>query len=166
MASISIVVRDKTPEETEISNLLKLATVQAGDKDYESAIESLRRAYSLMETVSTEWPIRTYFRLARYLHLSGKYHEAIDWLQNLHDNVDSASDAREALYKEWGWMQGRNKPAKIPKTLRNNLRKIFKQEIGLYMERQEKIENRLKKQEESKKKVRSSSTSKEHAKKT
>lgn len=165
MASITIVARDKTPKETEISNLLKLATVQAGDKDYQSAIESLRRAYSLMETVSTEWPIRTYFGLARYLHLSGKYHEAIDWLKNLHDNVDSASDAREALYKKWGWMQG-NKPAKIPKTLRNNLRRIIKQEICLYMERQEKIENRLKKQEESKEKVRSSSTSKEHAKKT
>ncbi|QXP85766.1 tetratricopeptide repeat protein [Methylococcus sp. Mc7] len=158
MASISIVVRDKTPEETEISNLLKLATAQAGDKDYDSAISSLRRAYSLMETVSTEWPITTYFRLARYLHLSDRYPEAIEWLQDLHDNLDSRCDAREALYKEWGWMQGRNKPAKISKTVRNNLRRTIKQEIALYKERQQKIEQRAEKREKGK--MRSSVASK------
>lgn len=150
MASISIVVRDKTPEEAEISNLLKLATAQAGDKDYDSAIGSLRRAYSLMETVPTEWPITTYFRLARYLHLSGRYREAIEWLQDLHDNLDSRCNAREALYKEWGWMQGRNKPAKISKTVRNNLRRIIKQEIALYEERQRKILRKAEKHEKGK----------------
>lgn len=143
MTTISIIARDKTAEETKISDLLKLATVQAEDKDYDSAIDSLRCAYSLMETVATEWPIRTYFRLARYLHLSGRFAEALDWLKNLHDNVDSTCNAREQLYKEWGWMQGRNQPAKISKTLRNNLRRVVKQEIELYMERQHKIEQRL-----------------------
>lgn len=142
MVEISIVRRDKTPEETEISNLLKLAMTQAGDKGYDSAINSLRRAYSLMEKVSTEWPINTYFRLARYLHLSGKYQDAIDWLQGLHDSVDSVCDAREALYKEWGWMQAGNKPAKISKTLRNNLRRTIKREIQLFTGRQRKIEQK------------------------
>ncbi len=136
MVSISIIARDNTLEKQEISNLLKLATVQAGDKDYNSAIESLTRAYSLMTTVATEWPISTFFRLARYLHLSGRYPEALDWLQNLHDNLDSKCDAREKLYKEWGWMQGGNKAAKIPKKIRNNLRREIEQEIDLYKERQ------------------------------
>ncbi len=143
MTTISIIARVKTEEETKISDLLKLATVQAEDKDYDSAIDSLRCAYSLMETVATEWPIRTYFRLARYLHLSGRFAEALDWLKNLHDSVDATCNAREQLYKQWGWMQGRNKPAKISKTLRNNLRRIIKQEIELYIERQKKIEQRL-----------------------
>lgn len=154
MASISIVVRDRTPEETEISNLLKLATAQAGEKNYDAAIASLKRAYSLMEAVATEWPINTYFRLARYLHLSGKYLEALDWLQRLHDNVDASCDAREALYKEWGWMQGRSKPSTISKTLRNNLRRAVKQEISLYIERQRKIDLKKKKQEEPQEKLR------------
>lgn len=142
MVEISIVLRDKTPEETEISNLLKLATTQAGDKDYDSAINSLQRAYLLMENAPTEWPISTYFRLARYLHLSGKYHEAIDWLQRLHDNVDSACAARESLYNEWGWMQAGSKPLKISKTVRNNLRRMVKREIQLFTERQRKMEQK------------------------
>lgn len=146
MASISIVLRDDTQEETEISNLLKLATVQAGDKDYDSAIKSLERAYSLMPTVAAEWPIKTYFRLARYLHLSGKYNEALDWLQELHDSVDLRCDAREVLYKEWGWMQSAGRSATISKTLRNTQRKLIKQEITLYKERQRKVEERLLKQ--------------------
>lgn len=150
MANTSIIVRDKTPDETEISNLLKCATAQAGDKDYDSAIGSLRRAYSLMETASTEWPINTYFRLARYLHLSGRYPDAIEWLQDLHDKLDLRCDAREVLYKEWGWMQGRNKPAKISKTVRNNIRLTIKQEIGLYKERQRKIEQKAEKREKEK----------------
>lgn len=150
MAIRSIVVRDKSAEELEISNLLKLATARAKDKDYDSAISSLRRAYSLMETVSAEWPITTYFRLPRYLHLSGRYPEAIEWLQDLHDKLNSRCDAREALYKEWGWIQGRNKPAKISKIVRNNLRRIIKQEIALYMERQRKIEQRAEKRDKGK----------------
>ena len=51
---ISIGVRAKTPQELEISSLLKKATVQAKEKDYDAAIAGLLRAYSLMETVGTE----------------------------------------------------------------------------------------------------------------
>lgn len=148
MVNISIVARDNTREEKEISDLLKLATAQAGDKDYDSAIQSLKRAYSLMATVSTEWPISAYFRLARYLHLSGKYLDALDWLQQLHDNLDFTCDAREQLYKKQGLMQSGNKPARISKTIRNNLRREVNDEISLYKERQHKIEQRLEKQKE------------------
>lgn len=138
--NISIVSRDKTAKETEISDLLKLATVHADNKDYDSAISVLRRAYFLMEGEGAEWPIRTFFRLSRYLHLSGRYDEALEWLGNLHDNMDSKCDAKERLYKEWGWTQGNGKPMKISKALRNNLRGIIKREIALYKERQLKIE--------------------------
>ena len=68
-------------------------------------------AYSLMEVVSTEWGIKAYFRVARYYHLAGRYEDALSLLQKLHDNVDIAADAREKLYKEWGWMQ-KGGPAK------------------------------------------------------
>jgi len=128
-----------------ISDLLKLATSQANDKDYPSAITSLRRAYALMETASTEWPEKTYFRLARYLHLSGDYEGAISWLQQLLDGFDARCDAREQLYKQWGWMQGGGKPATIPKSVRNNVKREIKDEIALFKEREEKIQERLKK---------------------
>ena len=127
-----------------IADLLKQATAQAGDKHYEEAIATLRDAYARMETASQEWPIETYFRLGRYLHLSGHYEEAVAWLRQLHDTLDARYDAREQIYKQWGWMQGRGKPAKIPKTVRNAERKIIKREIEVYAERQAKIEARKK----------------------
>jgi hypothetical protein len=123
MFSTGAIVRDKAADETEISSLLKLATTQAGEKSYGEAVSSLRRAYSLMQFVATEYPIATYFRLERYLHLSGDYETTIQWLQGLYDSLDDRFSAREALYEHWGWRQSGNKPVKISKTLRNNIRK-------------------------------------------
>lgn len=125
----------------EIRELLKRATAQAKEKYYDSAIESLLRAYHLMETCSTEWPIKTYFRAARYHHLAGRYEEALNWLQGLHDNVDAKADAREKLYKEWGWRQ-KGGFAKVSKRVRNAYRKVIKDEIELLNTRQRKIEQR------------------------
>jgi len=125
----------------EIRDLLKQATIHANDKDYDTAIASLSRSYGLMTTCSTEWPIKTYFRLARYHHLAGRYQEARDWLQGLYDNVDLTADAREQLYKKWGWRQ-KGGFAKISQTLRNNYRKIIDDEIVLLNTRQRKIEHR------------------------
>ena len=145
MPSISIVARDPTPAEAEISDLLKQATAQADDKDYDAAVASLRRAYSLMESVATEWPIRTYFRLARYLHLSGNYDAAVQWLRSPLDNLDQRFDAREALYKEWGWMQSKGKYATISKEVRKNVKNVIRNELVVFAERQHKIEARAKK---------------------
>lgn len=128
----------------EISNLLKKATVQANDKDYDAAIVSLSKAYGLMATCSTEWPPKTYFRLARYHHLAGRYEEALSWLQGLYDDVDTTADARELLYKEWGWRQ-KGGFAKVSKTQRNTYRKIIDDEIVLLNMRQRKIEQRARK---------------------
>lgn len=126
----------------EIRDLLKKATVQANDKDYDTAIASLSRAYELMATCSTEWPIKTYFRLARYHHLAGRYEEARAWLQSLYDNVDKAADARELLYKHWGWMQARDQFAKISQKLRFNRKNTIADEIDLLNTRQRKIEKK------------------------
>lgn len=131
--------------EEEISTLLKLATSQANEKDYESAIASLRRAYALMESASTEWPMKTYFRLARYLHLLGDFEGSISWLQQLLNGLDAHCDAREQLYKQWGWMQSGGKPATIPKSLRSNMKREIKEEITLFKGREKKIQERLKK---------------------
>ncbi|MGZ8236347.1 MAG: hypothetical protein ACXWTY_00555 [Methylobacter sp.] len=128
----------------EIRNLLKRATVQANDKDYDAAIGSLSKAYALMTTCSTEWPIKTYFRLARYHHLADRYEEALSWLQGLYDDVDITADARELLYKEWGWRQ-KGGFAKVSKTQRNTYRKIIDDEIVLLNTRQRKIEQRASK---------------------
>lgn len=126
----------------EIRELLKRATAQAKEKYYDSAIESLLRAHHLMETCSTEWPIKTYFRVARYHHLAGRYDQALDWLQALHDNVDAKADAREKLYKEWGWRQ-KGGFSKVSKRLRDAYRKVIEDEIELLNTRQRKIEQRL-----------------------
>jgi hypothetical protein len=128
----------------EIRNLLKRATVQANDKDYDAAIGSLSKAYALMTACSTEWPIKTYFRLARYHHLADRYEEALSWLQGLYDDVDITADARELLYKEWGWRQ-KGGFAKVSKTQRNTYRKIIDDEIVLLNTRQRKIEQRARK---------------------
>lgn len=136
--------RAKTPQELEISALLKKATVQAKDKDYDAAIAGLLRAYSLMETVYTEWGIKPYFRVARYHHLAGRYEDALSWLQGLYDNVDASFDAREKLYEKWGMMQ-KGGPLKIPKLVRDNYRNVIRKEIDLLMTRQQKIEQRLSK---------------------
>ncbi len=141
--SATVVARDRTEAEEEIGRLLRHATSQADHKDYEAAIDSLMLAYRLMDEVPTEWPIRTYFRLARYLHLSGKYEQAMQWLHQLHETLDAWYDAREALYKTWGWMQGRNKPASVPKAVRKNLRSLIENEIALYARRQRNIEQKL-----------------------
>ena len=125
----------------EIKDLLKRATAES-DNDYALAILTLHKAYSLMDFCQTEWPIETYFRLSRYMHLSDRYHEAIDWLQNLHDTVDTKSDEREVLYKKWGIRTNRNRFAKIKKSERNTKRKIIKREIELYQKRQQKIEEK------------------------
>lgn len=145
MQSISIIARNPTDQKTKISDLLKQATAQAGNKDYEAAITSLRCAYSLMESVAIEYPITTYFRLARYLHLSGNYAEAVQWLRYLLDSLDARFDAREALYKQWGWMQSRNKYATIPKVVRNNVKRQIKRELEVFAERQRKIEAKISK---------------------
>ena len=129
---------------TEIRKLLKKATVHAKEKDYDSAIVSLLKAYRLMETCSTEWGIRTYFRAARYHHLAERYDDALNWLQTLHDNVDTTADAREELYKKWGWMQ-KGGPSKVSKKIRDTYRKIINNEIELLMTRQQKIEQRARK---------------------
>lgn len=145
MFSTGIIVRDKAADETEISSPLKLATTQAGEKSYGEAVSSLRRAYSLMQFVATEYQIATCFRLARYLHLSGDYEAAIQWLQGLYDSLDDRYNAREALYEHWGWMQSENKPVRTSKTLRNNVKKMFKREIEVFSDRQLNIKSRLQK---------------------
>jgi tetratricopeptide (TPR) repeat protein len=139
-------------DEDKISELLKLATVQARDKDYDAAIHSLELAYDLMETVGTEWPIKTYFRLPRYLHLSGQFDEAITWLQEFLENLDSRCDAREELYREWGWMQKGKKPATIPKSARSKLRRSVREEIAVFKEREKKIRERNRKKASAKSK--------------
>jgi hypothetical protein len=124
----------------EIRDLLKNATVQANTKDYDAAIVSLSLAYELMATCSTEWPIKTYFRLARYHHLAGRYEDARDWLKSLYDNVDKVADARELLYEQWGWMQTRDKFAKVSPERRYNSKNTIADEIDLLTARQRKIE--------------------------
>jgi tetratricopeptide (TPR) repeat protein len=109
----------------EISELLKLATAQANRDEYDAAIASLRMAYALMESETIAWPIETLFRLARYLHLSGRYAEAMDWLNHLHGTVDARFDARERLNKACGLM-----PWKLPKALRKIEKGIIKEEIA------------------------------------
>ena len=122
----------------EIRELLKKATALANTKDYEAAIKCLLRAYELMASCSTEWGIKAYFRAARYYHLAGRYDDARAWLQQLHDNVDTTADAREVLYKKWGWRQ-KGSFAKISKTIRNNYRELIWAEINLLNARQAKI---------------------------
>jgi tetratricopeptide (TPR) repeat protein len=131
-------------DHAEIRELLKKATAQANEKNYDSAIASLLRAYELMKTCSTEWGIKTYFRVARYHHLAGRYEEALQWLLQLHDNVDADADARELLYKVWGWRQ-KGGFAKISKTLRSTSKRLIKEEIELLKTRQQKIETRKQK---------------------
>lgn len=121
-----------------IRELLKNATNQAREKEYDSAITSLLTAYELMKTCSTEWGTKVYFRVARYQHLAGRYDEALRWLQQLHDNVDAYADAREVLYKKWGWMQ-KDGFSKISGALRNKQREIIQAEIELLNTRQAKI---------------------------
>lgn len=104
-----------------------------------------------MENAPTEWPVKTYFRLARYLHLSGDFEGSICWLQQLLDGLDAQCDAREHLYKEWGWMQSGGKPATIPKSLRSNMKREIKDEISLFKEREKKIQDRLQKKAREKK---------------
>ena len=133
---------NRSPITEEISSLLKKATSQAKEKDYDAAINSLSSAYELMITCSTEWPIKTYFRLARYHHLAGRYEDARSWLQELYDNVDKTADAREHLYKQWDRMQSRNQFAKISPELRYNRKNAIADEIDLLTARQRKIEQR------------------------
>lgn len=128
-------------DHAEIRELLKYATALAKEKDFDNAIANLLTAYKLMETCSTEWGIKAFFRVARYHHLAGRYDVAIEWLQQLHDNVDAYADAREILYKEWGWL-GKGGYAKVSKTVRNINKKCIKEEIALYKTRQSKIELR------------------------
>lgn len=125
-------------DHAEIRELLKTSTEQAREKLYDSAIESLLKAYDLMKTCSTEWGTKEYFRVARYHHLAGRYDEALNWLEQLHDNVDSYADVRELLYKEWGWRQNGGF-AKVSKTLRNKRREVIRAEIELLNTRQMKI---------------------------
>ena len=82
--------------------------------------------------------------MARYHHLAGRYEEALSWLQGLYDDVDTTADARELLYKEWGWRQ-KGGFAKVSKTQRNTYRKIIDDEIVLLNMRQRKIEQRARK---------------------
>ncbi|MCL7420859.1 MAG: tetratricopeptide repeat protein [Methylobacter sp.] len=131
-------------DHAEIRELLKKATAQAKEKNYDSAISSLLRAHELMKTCSTEWGIRAYFRVARYHHLAGRYDEALQWLQQLHDNVDADADAREVLYKAWGWRQ-KGGFAKVSKKLRSTSKRLIKEEIELLKTRQQKIETRKRK---------------------
>lgn len=121
-----------------IRELLKDATAFARDKSYDAAIYNLLKAYTLMETCSTTWGIKEYFRVARYQHLAGRYDQALKWLQDLYDSVDLRADAREALYEQWGFMQ-KGGFAKISTTLRNKQREVILAEIQLLKTRQEKI---------------------------
>lgn len=121
-----------------IRDLLKDATAFARDKSYDAAIYSLLKAYKLMETCSTEWGTKEYFRIARYQHLAGRYDEALKWLQDLYDTVDSRADAREALYEQWGFRQ-KDGFAKISATLRNKQRQVILAEIQLLKTSQQKI---------------------------
>jgi len=129
----------------EIRELLKKATAQANEKHFDTAIESLFRAYKLMETCSTVWGIKTYFRLARYHHLAGRYDEALKWLQQLYDNVDANANAREALYKKYSWRQEDGGFAKISKATRDTERDIILAEIDLLNRRQRKMKAKSKK---------------------
>jgi len=121
-----------------IRELLKKATAQAGEKEYDLAIASLLRAYELMKTCSTEWGLKEYFRVARYYHLAGRYDDAFKWLQQLHDRVDADADARETLYQQWGWRQ-KGGFSKVSKTIRDKKRELIEAEIALLNTRQEKI---------------------------
>ena len=131
----------KKPNRNDISKLLKDATVLAKDKNYDEAISILLKAYELMKVVETEWGIKTYFRVARYHHLAGRYEDALSWLKFLYDDVDNKANDREKLYKEWGWFN-ENGNLKIPLRLRNTFREIILEEINLLNYRQEKILNK------------------------
>jgi tetratricopeptide (TPR) repeat protein len=60
-----------------IGDLLKESTARKDEADYAGAEACLREAYRLMEDVGVEWPITTFLRLPRVLHLAGRYDEAI-----------------------------------------------------------------------------------------
>lgn len=145
MVNVKVTFNDPSPEVQEISRLLKLATKLADERHYDAAIENALRAYSLMESVVTQWPIETYFRVARYLHLSERHREAVEWLQMLHGNVDSMCDAREALYRQNGLMMSRDEPAKISQELRESMREQINSRIDLYQRRKAKVEGKARK---------------------
>ncbi len=125
----------------EIRELLKTATVQAREKEYDAAIASLTRAYELMKNCSTEWGIKEYFRVARYHHLAGRYDDATNWLQQLYDNVDANADAREILYQQWGWRQ-KGGFSKVSQEARESRRHVICDEMELFKKRQAKIDKR------------------------
>jgi hypothetical protein len=131
MSTISIVARDPTPDEARISALLRESTAHKGAKDYDAAIACLREAYGLMEGVSTTWGFKDYFRLPRCLHLAGRYGEAIDELQRLHDGLADYEKRRKAA----GF---------FPRdaTVQRNIRSMIKREIAVTADREQKIKNR------------------------
>jgi len=134
----------------EASELLKKATVQAKSSDYDAAIDSLLLAYSKMKLSNTEWGFKTYFRVARYHHLAGRFDEALQWLQNLYASVDEYFDGRERMYEQFGYRQ-KGGFLKVSAHVRLNCKNITADEIDLLVKRQKKIENREKKAAKSKK---------------
>jgi tetratricopeptide (TPR) repeat protein len=72
-----VMVRDQTPTEIHVSDLLKDATQKHKDKDLPGAIECLRQAYSLLAKLSVSYPIETYLRLPLYLQQNKQYDESV-----------------------------------------------------------------------------------------
>ncbi len=81
--SVRLEVREKTEEEQNANELLKEATRHYEKRDYESAIDCLRRSYVVLKASPTSYPISTYTRLPSYLVRSGKYEEGIAEAKNL-----------------------------------------------------------------------------------
>lgn len=131
VAGISIVVRDPTPDEARIRELLRESTVHKHAKNYDAAIACLREAYRLMANVATTWSYKDWFRLPRCLHLAGCYGEAIAELQQLHDGLADY----EARRKQAGFIA-------MPKAVQANIRRLIKNEIAVTTEREAKTQKR------------------------
>lgn len=131
MGSISLVVRDPTPDEARIRELLRESTVHKNEKNYDAAIACLREAYRLMVNVATAWPYKDWFRLPRCLHLDGRYEEAIAELQQLHDGLANY----EARRQQAGFIP-------MPKVVQANVRRLIKNEIAITRDREMKLRAR------------------------
>lgn len=125
MASISIVVRDPTPDEARIRELLRESTDHKDEKNHDAAIACLREAYRLMAGVATAWSYKDWLRLPRCLHLAGRYDDAIAELQQLHDGLADY----EARRKQAGFIA-------MPKRVQANIRRLIKNEIAITTDRE------------------------------
>lgn len=81
--SFSTSIRENTAEEEEAKKLLKEATKLKDQKDLESAILCLRKAYDLMADSSISYSTTTYLRLPLYLQQAGHFEESIDEFETL-----------------------------------------------------------------------------------